>query len=206
MDALTAAARGTDNLVPPIIQAVESHATLGEVVRRAAIGLRRAPGGRWLTARTEDRDRDRYRGRPRRSAPRIPNPDLGSLRSHLTTVFDLPSGVAPAVIDVSFHLDKGETLCLVGESGSGKSVTALSMLRLVDRPGRIAGGSRALRWARSDGPRRACDACGSRGGHLPDLPGADDRPEPGLHDRQPDRGDAAGARRGARPGGAAARD
>jgi oligopeptide/dipeptide ABC transporter ATP-binding protein len=44
------------------------------------------------------------------------------------------------VIDVSFHLDKGETLCLVGESGSGKSVTALSVLRLVDRPGRIAGG------------------------------------------------------------------
>ncbi len=61
--------------------------------------------------------------------------------SHLTTVFDLPTGVAPAVIDVSFHLNKGETLCLVGESGSGKSVTALSMLRLVDRPGRIASGS-----------------------------------------------------------------
>ena len=59
----------------------------------------------------------------------------------LTTVFDLPTGVAPAVIDVSFHLNKGETLCLVGESGSGKSVTALSMLRLVDRPGRIASGS-----------------------------------------------------------------
>ena len=35
----------------------------------------------------------------------------------------------------------GETLCLVGESGSGKSVTALSILRLVQPPGRIAGGS-----------------------------------------------------------------
>jgi len=45
------------------------------------------------------------------------------------------------VIDVSFHIDKGETLCLVGESGSGKSVTALSILRLVDRPGRIAAGT-----------------------------------------------------------------
>jgi peptide/nickel transport system ATP-binding protein len=60
---------------------------------------------------------------------------------HLNTVFDLAAGPAPAVIDVSFHVDAGETLCLVGESGSGKSVTALSILRLVQRPGRIAGGT-----------------------------------------------------------------
>ena len=59
---------------------------------------------------------------------------------HLTTVFDLPSGPAPAVIDVSFDVRAGETLCLVGESGSGKSVTALSILHLVQRPGRIANG------------------------------------------------------------------
>ncbi|HEX9368311.1 MAG TPA: ABC transporter ATP-binding protein [Vicinamibacterales bacterium] len=59
---------------------------------------------------------------------------------HLTTVFDLSAGPAPAVIDVSFHVSAGETLCLVGESGSGKSVTALSILRLVQRPGRIANG------------------------------------------------------------------
>jgi len=59
---------------------------------------------------------------------------------HLTTGFDLDRGFAPAVIDVSFHVRSGETLCLVGESGSGKSLTALSILRLVPPPGRIAGG------------------------------------------------------------------
>jgi oligopeptide/dipeptide ABC transporter ATP-binding protein len=60
---------------------------------------------------------------------------------HLTTVFDLRSGPFPAVNDVSFDVRLGETLGLVGESGSGKSVTALSLVRLVQPPGRIAGGS-----------------------------------------------------------------
>src|SRR3954467_3739134 len=73
------------------------------------------------------------------SRPSVPGPRLLSVE-RLTTVFDLPGGPAPAVIDVSFHVGAGETLCLVGESGSGKSVTALSILRLVQRPGRIAGG------------------------------------------------------------------
>jgi ABC-type dipeptide/oligopeptide/nickel transport system ATPase component len=59
---------------------------------------------------------------------------------HLSVVFDANGSAVRAVNDVSFDVGAGETLCLVGESGSGKSVTALSILRLVRPPGRIAGG------------------------------------------------------------------
>ena len=54
----------------------------------------------------------------------------------LLTVTDLSVdfGSDPAVKDISFTLDKGETLALVGESGSGKSVTALSILQLLPYP------------------------------------------------------------------------
>jgi len=58
----------------------------------------------------------------------------------LTTGFDTANGFVPAVIDVSLHLNKAETLCLVGESGSGKSLTALSIMGLIERPGRIERG------------------------------------------------------------------
>ena len=60
--------------------------------------------------------------------------------SHLTTVFDSPSGPLTAVDEVSFEVGPGETLGLVGESGCGKSVTALSIMQLVRPPGRIAAG------------------------------------------------------------------
>jgi ABC-type dipeptide/oligopeptide/nickel transport system ATPase component len=69
-----------------------------------------------------------------------PSPDALLTVDRLTTVFDTPSGVAPAVTDVSFHVRPGETLCLVGESGSGKSVTARSIIRLLPPRGRIAAG------------------------------------------------------------------
>ncbi len=59
---------------------------------------------------------------------------------NLTTVFDLPTGLFRAVDEVSFDIHPGETVGLVGESGCGKSLTALSIMRLVRPPGRIAGG------------------------------------------------------------------
>jgi oligopeptide/dipeptide ABC transporter ATP-binding protein len=65
--------------------------------------------------------------------------------SHLRTVFRRPDGRELAAVDhVSFAVRRGETLGLVGESGSGKSVTALSIVRLVAPPGRIAAGSVTL--------------------------------------------------------------
>jgi len=69
-------------------------------------------------------------------------PDPVLLVEELRTEF--ASGDGPplvAVNDLSFRVDRGETLCIVGESGCGKSLTALSVLRLLPRPyGRIGGG------------------------------------------------------------------
>jgi peptide/nickel transport system ATP-binding protein len=59
----------------------------------------------------------------------------------LSVDFHLRTHILHAVRAVSFDLKRGETLCLVGESGSGKSVTARALMRLIDPPGRITGGS-----------------------------------------------------------------
>ncbi|MFA9557720.1 ABC transporter ATP-binding protein [Evansella sp. AB-rgal1] len=62
--------------------------------------------------------------------------------SDLKTYFYLDDNkVVKSVDGVTFAVPEGKTLGIVGESGSGKSVTALSILKLIDKPGQIAGGS-----------------------------------------------------------------
>src|SRR6476469_1718453 len=84
--------------------------------------------------------------------PRFPFPQcLGSNLSRmaepllrvreLRTYFYTEGGVARAVDGVSFDIGSGETVGLVGESGCGKSVTAMSILRLIQPPGRVEAGS-----------------------------------------------------------------
>jgi oligopeptide/dipeptide ABC transporter ATP-binding protein len=63
---------------------------------------------------------------------------------HLQVDFFTRRGTVHAVRDVSFTIDRGETLGLVGESGSGKSVTAQALLGMIELPGKIVGGD--VRW------------------------------------------------------------
>ena len=65
-----------------------------------------------------------------------PTLEVRNLKTHFFT----KAGVAKAVDDVSFTVDKGEVIGLVGESGSGKSVTGFSIIGLVDSPGRVVSG------------------------------------------------------------------
>src|SRR5262249_6298381 len=73
---------------------------------------------------------------PPTSAPTTPVLEVRDLQ----TQFFTDAGVLRAVDGVSFTVAPGETLGIVGESGSGKSVTASSLIRLLDEQGRIVGG------------------------------------------------------------------
>jgi oligopeptide/dipeptide ABC transporter ATP-binding protein len=61
--------------------------------------------------------------------------------SHLKISFPTDEGLITAVHDVSFTIRRGETVGLVGESGCGKSMTGLSLLRLIPKPGQIENGN-----------------------------------------------------------------
>ena len=74
----------------------------------------------------------------RMTAP-LPADTILSVRD-LKTWFVSKRATAKAVDGVTFDLKRGKTLAVVGESGSGKSVTSLSIMGLLAKPGRIAGG------------------------------------------------------------------
>jgi peptide/nickel transport system ATP-binding protein len=86
----------------------------------------------------------------------------------LRTTFATDAGIARAVDGVSFTVGRGETVGLVGESGCGKSVTALSLLRLIDGAGggRIEAGSEILLEGRNLIPLSERDMRGVRGNRI----------------------------------------
>lgn len=75
-----------------------------------------------------------------------PTPDSDTVLTidKLRVTFKTEEGLVTAVDDVSLSLKRGRILAIVGESGSGKSVTAYSILRLIQKPGRIERGTITL--------------------------------------------------------------
>ncbi len=73
----------------------------------------------------------------------VENSPLVSVEN-LETTFYLKSGPFRAVNNISYDISKGETLGIVGESGCGKSVTSFSLMRLIERPGKITRGRFSL--------------------------------------------------------------
>jgi oligopeptide/dipeptide ABC transporter ATP-binding protein len=70
----------------------------------------------------------------------------------LQTHYKTDQGVVRSVEHVDLTVERGKTLCIVGESGSGKSVTARSILGLIDPPGAIVGGEILLHPDQDGGP------------------------------------------------------
>lgn len=120
---------------------------------------------------------------------------------NLQTVFRTDHEHIRAVDGISLSISPGETLGIVGESGSGKSVTARSIMGLVDAPGEVLPSPRSsstVPSSRSPAPtstRRSAE----RRRH--DLPGPAEIPEPRLHGGQPDPGGPPDQPRDHRPGG-----
>jgi len=96
----------------------------------------------------------------------------------LKTQFFTDDGIVRAVDGVTFTMKRGETLCVVGESGCGKSVTARSILQIVDYPGRVVNGQILFHRKRVEGGteiRETIDlaALNPRGKQIRDVRGKD---------------------------------
>ncbi len=90
---------------------------------------------------------------------------------NLRTSFFQDEGTTKAVDGASFDVAPGKTLGIVGESGCGKSVTAQSILRIVDRPGRIVGGEILL--TREDGAQTDLVKLEASGAEMRSIRGGD---------------------------------
>ncbi len=98
----------------------------------------------------------------------LPGDRVLSVRN-LSVQFQREGRRIEAVRNLSFDVNRGETLAIVGESGSGKSVTSLSVMRLVELGGgRIEGGTllsvgaRGRWWICAAPLRRRCARCAAR--------------------------------------------
>ena len=105
----------------------------------------------------------------------------------LKTYFFLDEGTVKAVDGADLIMERGGTLGVVGESGCGKSVTAFSILQLVERPGRLVSGQILYHRQAGNGQTEIMDLARikteqpadpqhSRRRDRHDLPGADDLP------------------------------
>src|SRR5882757_3628316 len=90
---------------------------------------------------------------------------------NLRTSFFQDEGITKAVDGASFDVAPGKTLGIVGESGCGKSVTAQSILRIVDRPGRIVDGEIVL--TRADGSQVDLVKLNANGREMRSIRGGD---------------------------------
>jgi peptide/nickel transport system ATP-binding protein len=116
------------------------------------------------------------------AARAVADPPLVEIRG-LRTHFFADEGVVRAVDGVDLTIRRGRTLCVVGESGCGKSVTARSVLQLVDPPGRIVDGEVLLHRGAARGSAGGDhDGDGAGGDRAPlDLAALDPR-GPGIRD------------------------
>ena len=120
----------------------------------------------------------------------------------LCVEFRTRSGIVRALENVSFAVDKGETIALVGESGSGKSVTAYAVMGILDPAGRVTAG-RAMLGGLDLLARQAQPACRSaRARNRDDLSEPAHRAQSDPPGRPPDRRRADPPRQRAAPRGA----